>query len=174
MHVVALTDRLDAAGRFAPLLVVVMAVLLAALIPRSGLAAGAGLLFGAWAGAGYVMAGALLGAVLAFAIGRWLGRDFLDARRRAAALNSWLDCRGLLGVFVLRLLPIAPFGLISYAFGATRVRLRTFTAATLLGSHRARWCSPRWAPTRSHPAGPPSSSLRRQRSSSASAALSAQ
>jgi uncharacterized membrane protein YdjX (TVP38/TMEM64 family) len=127
-------DRSNVSGPVAPLIATgAVALLLAAMIPRSVVAAGAGLLFGTWHGAGYVMAGAMLAAVLTFAVGRALGRDFVDTRRRAAVVNRWLDQHGLMGVFVLRLLPIAPFGLVSYAFGATRIRLRTFALATLMG-----------------------------------------
>ena len=110
-----------------------VAVLLSALVPRSVLAAGAGLLFGATTGALYVMAGALVAAVLAFEIGRWLGRDYIRGRRRAAAVDSFLERRGITGVLVLRLLPIAPFGLVSYAFGATAVPRSAYLLATALG-----------------------------------------
>jgi uncharacterized membrane protein YdjX (TVP38/TMEM64 family) len=48
-------------------------------------------------------------------------------------MNAWLDRRGMIGVLVLRLLPIAPYGLVSYVFGTTRVRATTFMTATLLG-----------------------------------------
>jgi uncharacterized membrane protein YdjX (TVP38/TMEM64 family) len=37
-------------------------------------------------------------------------------------------------VLTLRLLPVAPFGLVSYAFGATGVRLRAYLAGTALGA----------------------------------------
>ena len=109
------------------------ALLLSALVPRTVVAAGAGLLFGATAGALYVMAGALLAAVLAFEVGRWLGRDYIRAHRRAAVVDGFLERHGITGVLVLRLLPIAPFGLVSYAFGATAVPRSAYLLATALG-----------------------------------------
>ena len=124
----------DEAGVLAPVVVVVVtSLLLASLVPRSALAAAAGVLFGALPGALYVMAGALLGAGLAFEIGRWLGRDFVRNRRRGAAVDRFLLRRGLLGVLMLRVLPIAPFGLVSYSLGATAVRRPVYLLGTALG-----------------------------------------
>ncbi|HEX8631782.1 MAG TPA: VTT domain-containing protein [Catenuloplanes sp.] len=129
-----LAGTIRGAGAFAPLLIVGgTAALLAAMIPRSVLAAAAGMAFGLWAGAGYVMLGALISAVAAFAVGRCLGYDFVASRRHAAGLNAFLHRRGLLGVLVLRLLPIAPFGLVSYAFGVTAVPLSRYLLATVIG-----------------------------------------
>ena len=122
-------------GAAAPLVVVVAAaILLAALVPRSVLAAAAGLVFGPWAGSLYVLTGAGLAALLAFAAGRWLGRDFVAARSRLAGVDAWLTARGAWGVAVLRILPIAPFGLISYGFGTTGIRLRSYLLGTAAGA----------------------------------------
>ncbi len=127
----SLAQAIARAGAVGPLLAVLgSGALIVALVPRTLLAAAAGLLFGPLAGAGYVLAGAVIGATVAFAAGRWLGRDFVLARRRVAALNSWLTARGVLGVFTLRLLPIAPFGLVSYAFGTTSIRFRAYLLGT--------------------------------------------
>jgi uncharacterized membrane protein YdjX (TVP38/TMEM64 family) len=130
-----LTDAAARAGGVHPVLAVLAAaVLLAALVPRTVLAAVAGLLFGALPGALYVLCGALLGAAVAFALGRWLGRDFVGGRRRVVVLDAWLSRRGVLGVLLLRLLPIAPFGLVSYAFGTSGVRWGAYLAGTGLGA----------------------------------------
>lgn len=129
-----LSETIEGAGAFAPLLIVGgTAVLLAAMIPRSVIAAAAGMAFGLWAGAGYVMLGALISAVAAFAVGRYLGYDFVASRRHATGLNAFLHRRGLLGVLVLRLLPIAPFGLVSYAFGVTAVPASSYLLGTVIG-----------------------------------------
>jgi len=129
-----LSETIQGAGGFAPLLIIGgTALLLAAMIPRSVIAAAAGLVFGVWAGAGHVMLGALISAVAAFGVGRYLGYDFVASRRHAAALNAFLHRRGLLGVLILRLLPIAPFGLVSYAFGVTAVQPSTYLLATVIG-----------------------------------------
>ena len=83
----------------------------------------------------YVIVGAELGAVFAFAIARMLG---------AAALKRWLGERlevGLLGsqnalmwlMFVSRLLPFVSFDIMSYAAGLTVLRFWRFALATLAG-----------------------------------------
>ena len=117
-----------------PLLaVVVCAVLVVSLVPRTWLAAAAGLLFGPLTGALYVMTGALIGALTAFAVGRWLGRDFVAVQRRLRRLDGWLTRSGVLGVMVVRMLPLAPFGMVSYAFGTSGVRPVAFAIGTVLG-----------------------------------------
>ncbi|MGH3716351.1 MAG: TVP38/TMEM64 family protein, partial [Micromonosporaceae bacterium] len=113
--------------------VVAAAVLVVGLVPRTFLAAVAGLVFGPVTGAAYVVLGATAGALVAFGLGRWLGRDFVAVQRRLARLDGWLSNRGLLGVVTVRLLPIAPFGLTSYAFGTSGVALGAYLLGTVLG-----------------------------------------
>ncbi|WP_430781834.1 TVP38/TMEM64 family protein [Actinoplanes sp. G11-F43] len=122
-------------GVFGPVAVVGgTTLLLAALVPRSVLAAGAGLVFGPLAGGGYVLAGAALAALLAFGAGRVLGREFVAARGRLAGLDAWLARRGVLSVALMRILPIAPFGLVSYGFGTTAIRVRHYLIGTAIGA----------------------------------------
>lgn len=109
-------------------------VLAVALVPRAVLAAAGGLLFGPALGAAVVLAGVGVGAVVAFAAGRWLGRDLVLAHRRAAVIDGWLVQQGLLGVIVARLLPVAPFGLVSYGYGLTGVPLSVFWLGTMVGA----------------------------------------
>jgi uncharacterized membrane protein YdjX (TVP38/TMEM64 family) len=114
-----------------------IAVLAVLLFPRAGIAVVAGLVFGPWAGMAYVVTGTLLGATVAFGVGRVLGREYVTARvsrgSRLARVDGWLGRRPLLAVISARLVPIIPFGVLNYAFGTTRVRLRTFLAGTGIG-----------------------------------------
>jgi uncharacterized membrane protein YdjX (TVP38/TMEM64 family) len=122
-------------GPLGPVIVVVAsALLLVVLIPRSILAAMAGLVFGSVTGAVYALAASALGALAAFAVGRWLGRDFVAARESVARLDAWIAGRGAWGVIVVRLLPVAPFGLTSYAFGTTGVSLGAYLIGTAVAS----------------------------------------
>ena len=130
----AMAGSLTDAGPLAPLAAVaITSMLVSAMVPRSIVAAAAGLLYGAPLGSAYVVTGALLGAMFSFEVGRRLGRDFLRGRRRVATVDRFLSHRGLVGVLALRLLPIAPFGLVSYGFGATAVRRVPFLLATVVG-----------------------------------------
>lgn len=108
-------------------------LLVCAMVPRSVVAAAAGLLYGAAAGTAYVIVGALVGAVVSFEIGRRLGRDFLRGRPWVATVDRFLERRGVLAVLIVRLIPVAPFGLANYAFGTTALRRLPFLAATALG-----------------------------------------
>jgi uncharacterized membrane protein YdjX (TVP38/TMEM64 family) len=112
------------------------ALLMAALVPRTAISMACGALFGALGGFWCALAAALLGAVVTYAAGRWAGHDFLAARAggRLHRLDGWLARRGLLAVVVVRLLPLAPYGLVGYAYGATSVRRRHYFAGTLIGA----------------------------------------
>src|SRR5699024_876465 len=105
----------------------------------------------------YILGGGLLAASAAFALGRWLGRDFIadmlerwsrDTGHRVrwwqrAAMriersivwtDNWITRHGVVGMWAARILPIAHFGLLSYACGAISVRFRHFVAGTGIGS----------------------------------------
>jgi uncharacterized membrane protein YdjX (TVP38/TMEM64 family) len=126
----------DQLGPAAPAVaVLVCAVLLCALVPRTAISLGCGALFGAVGGAAWSLTAALLAATVTYAAGRWAGRDFVAAHAgdRLARLDRWLARRGLLAVIVVRLQPIAPFGLVGYAYGTSSVRLRHYLLGTALG-----------------------------------------
>jgi uncharacterized membrane protein YdjX (TVP38/TMEM64 family) len=112
------------------------AALMLALVPRTVVSLACGALFGTALGAGCALLAAVAGAGLAFAIGRLLGRDFIEqrARGRLAKVDGWLRKRGLLSVLVVRMLPIAPYGLVSYAYGASGTRTHHYFGGTFLGA----------------------------------------
>ncbi|HEX6684856.1 MAG TPA: VTT domain-containing protein [Candidatus Limnocylindrales bacterium] len=117
-------------------MVPVAAVLLCALVPRTVVTLACGALFGPFAGAALAHSAALLAASGSFVAGGWAGHTLLvtKAGPRLKAIDGWLARRGLLAVAVVRLLPLAPFGLVSYAYGASSTRFRDFFGGTLLGS----------------------------------------
>jgi uncharacterized membrane protein YdjX (TVP38/TMEM64 family) len=112
------------------------ALLMAALVPRTAVSVACGALFGPLGGFWCALSAALLGAVLTYAAGRWAGRGLLAAKvgGRLHRLDGWLSRRGLLAVIVVRLLPLAPYGLIGYAYGTTSVRPRHYLVGTLIGA----------------------------------------
>jgi uncharacterized membrane protein YdjX (TVP38/TMEM64 family) len=116
--------------------VLIGATLLCALIPRTPISLIAGALFGAFTGAAWAFAAALLAATVTFTAGRWAGRDLLAQRagERLRRLDTWIARRGLLAVIVVRLLPIAPFGLVGYAYGASSVLFRHYLLGTAIGA----------------------------------------
>ena len=110
--------------------------LLLALVPRTIVSLACGALFGFLSGAAIALTAAMVAAAIGFAAGRWLVRGVVAdrLRGRVARLDAWLSRHGLLAVLVVRLVPIAPFGLVSYCYGGTGVRTRHYLLGTLIGA----------------------------------------
>jgi uncharacterized membrane protein YdjX (TVP38/TMEM64 family) len=107
----------------------------ALLVPGPLLAAVSGALFGTLTGFVVTVTSAVLSAVLAFGVGRQVGRD--GARElggaRFAAVDAWVQRRGLWAVIVQRLLPGVPDAPVNYAAGLLRLRLRDLALGTAIG-----------------------------------------
>jgi uncharacterized membrane protein YdjX (TVP38/TMEM64 family) len=130
-------ERVRELGALAPIAgLAVGAALLMALVPRTAISLACGLLFGALAGAAIAVVAAVVAAIATFALGRWAGRAAVERRLggRLARLDAWLARRGTLAVLVVRLLPIAPFGLMGYAYGTSSTAFRHYLAGTALGA----------------------------------------
>ena len=104
-------------------------------LPGVPLAVAAGLVWGSLLGGAYTVAGGFLGSLIAYYLGRTLGRSAMRSltgkvitfsRAKGAFYLSWV-------VFISRLLPIVPFDVVSYASGVTGLNLPLYAAATLLG-----------------------------------------
>lgn len=104
------------------------------LIPGSLLTLKGGCLFGAFWGSIYVLIAAIIGAILAFLIGRYLSRDWvarhIDKHPKLKAIDLAVAKEGWKIVFLTRLCPIFPFNLLNYVFGVTQVSLKDY----ILGS----------------------------------------
>lgn len=124
-------------GAWAPTAAVATgALLLCALVPRTAISVACGVLFGALSGGLVAVVAALLAAAATFWLGRALGREALAALQgdRLGRLDGWLARRGLLGVTVVRLMPLAPYGLIGYAYGTTSVPRWNYLGGTAIGA----------------------------------------
>jgi uncharacterized membrane protein YdjX (TVP38/TMEM64 family) len=125
-------------GVWGPILFSVVYVFASVLfVPASWLTLGAGYAFGVVVGALSALAGGLLGAALAFFLGRTLARRIIERRfaksPRFAALDRGVADEGFKIVFLVRLTPALPFAPLNYAFGATRVRFRDYFLGSLAG-----------------------------------------
>jgi uncharacterized membrane protein YdjX (TVP38/TMEM64 family) len=105
-----------------PLMVMAATVLF---LPGGILSLGGGFFFGLWWGTALVLVGNLLGAALAFYIGRKLGRKFVRSKilrdPRWAALDGAIERRGGRIIFFSQLNPLFPTSLFNYLYGLTRV-----------------------------------------------------
>lgn len=104
-------------------------------IPKNVVSVAAGITWGLGMGFVLVYAGALIGAALAFMLGRALGRDAVErfTGARVARVDEVLRSRGLLTVIGARLIPILPFTVINYTAGLTGVRRRDYAIGTMIG-----------------------------------------
>ncbi len=110
-------------------------IALCGILPASVGAVAAGMTFGVLGG--FLVCGSttILGAVLAFLLARSLFRPFiartLGRRPRAIRLDEAVARDGWRLVALMRVSPIMPFAMTSYAMGLTSIRLRQYLIGTL-------------------------------------------
>jgi len=106
-------------------------------LPLAPLTIAAGLIHGPLAGAALALPALACSSSLAFLGGRRLARDPAALAAGSCGVARAARAVGRGGfrlVLVLRLLPVAPWSVLNYAFGAAPCRYRDFLAGTLLGS----------------------------------------
>ncbi len=105
------------------------------LLPGAVMTLAAGLAFGAVRGALYALIGANIGAVTAFATGRFLGQDFVRRTigSRFDPLFDRLARHGFQIIFYLRVFPIIPYNALNLIAGVSPIRFRDYWWATVLG-----------------------------------------
>lgn len=134
-----LVERTQDAGWLGPALLGAL-YLPAALVglPLSLLTFTAGWFFGPVTGLLVAVPACTTGSCLAFAVGRSLAGDpqFLARGKGTLAETARrLGTRhGFWATVILRLVPLAPFSVLNFAFGATPISPGTFALATLVGS----------------------------------------
>ncbi|MFD9697772.1 TVP38/TMEM64 family protein [Lentzea sp. NPDC059081] len=132
----ALRSFVESAGTAAPVaFVAVCAIGTALFLPKPVLATAAGLLFGIGWGSALAIAGFTAGAMVAFGVGRGLGRETVERRlgERLRVVDRVFARRGVEATLVVRLLPVVPFTPANYAAGVTPVRPRDFAVGTAMG-----------------------------------------
>ncbi|MFG2632386.1 TVP38/TMEM64 family protein [Streptomyces sp. NPDC048362] len=108
-----------------------------AFVPRPLLNLAAGALFGSQLGLGTALAGTVLGAGVAFGLGRLLGQDALRPLLRGRwlkAADGQLSRHGLRSMLAARLFPGVPFWAANYCAAVSRMGWLPFLLATALGS----------------------------------------
>jgi uncharacterized membrane protein YdjX (TVP38/TMEM64 family) len=105
-------------------------------IPGQTLAVGGGYLFGTWAGLLYSMVGVTAGSSLVFALARRYGRPFVERAFEDDAVDrfdGFVDDHGIVGLFVVFLLPTFPDDAVCALAGLTTLRLRTLVGLVIVG-----------------------------------------
>lgn len=120
-----------------PLMVVLLFALASTVaVPLTLLVIASVVAFGATAGFIYSLAGAELGALISYGIGRSLGRDLVRryAGKTLNAVSKSLSQRGIMAIITLRIVPVAPFAIINLVAGASHISVRDFAIGTFLGA----------------------------------------
>ncbi|WP_457670610.1 VTT domain-containing protein [Thiolapillus sp.] len=130
-----LTQWVEQAGGAGPLLfVLVYAVATVLFLPGAVLTLAGGALFGPVLGTFYNLAGATLGAGMAFLIARYLASGWVEkkAAGRVQQLKEGVEKEGWRFVAFVRLVPLFPFNLLNYALGLTRLRFAHYLIASYI------------------------------------------
>jgi uncharacterized membrane protein YdjX (TVP38/TMEM64 family) len=125
-------------GPWAPLVLAAAYILATVLLlPGFVLTLAAGFLFGPFVGTITVSAGSVLGASLAFLLGRTIARHAVERRiagnERFQALDEAVGKSGFKIVLLTRLSPVLPFNVLNYALSLTKVSLSSYVLASWIG-----------------------------------------
>jgi uncharacterized membrane protein YdjX (TVP38/TMEM64 family) len=124
-------------GVVGPLLIVVLALVHAVVFyPAEIVDAAAGLVYGFLPALALMMFAWLLSGLLCFTIGRSVARPLLDrwlGTDRFERIEARIERGGARALIAVRLIPILPFSLVSYAAGAARVPPWRFIWTTAVG-----------------------------------------
>jgi uncharacterized membrane protein YdjX (TVP38/TMEM64 family) len=126
---------LESIGLWAPVMFVVIYVVGVCLfLPGTLLTAMGAAIFGPYWGFLYVWTGAMIGAGLAFLIGRYLGRDFAASLigDKLKRFDDAIERNGFATVLYLRLMYF-PFTPMNFGMGLTKVRFWDYLFGTALG-----------------------------------------
>lgn len=107
------------------------------LIPASWVTLAGAFAFGVPRAFAAVSAGSTTGACLAFLLSRYLLRGWIESKLagnpRFRALDRAVGEQGFRIVFLSRLSPLLPFGVLNYAFGATNISFGRYALASWIG-----------------------------------------
>lgn len=105
------------------------------IVPASLMGVAAGLAYGLWLGFVLAAVGTMLGGWIAFRLSRSIFRPwiaaFLERRGRVARFDAALGEGNWRLVCLIRISPVMPFSMTSYALGMTRIDQRSYMLGTL-------------------------------------------
>ncbi len=131
-------ERVGALGFWAPLALAAICIPAAVLmVPASWITLMGAFTLGISGSLVPLSVGHLLGSCAAFLVSRYLARGWFERRlagnARLVAIDRAVAEQGFKIVFLSRLSPLLPFGVVSYSFGLTNISLRRYALATWLG-----------------------------------------
>lgn len=131
-------STVSSAGLLGPVVfIIIYAVAAVLFVPASVLTVSAGFLFGPWLGSAIVSIAATTGAGLAFLIGRYFARSYVESKiqknDKFVAIDKAIASQGAKVVFLMRLSPLFPYSLINYSLGVTKVPFTEYIVASWIG-----------------------------------------
>jgi len=130
-------NQIDELGFWGPILILGLAVLHAIVFyPAEIVDAAAGFAYGFLPALALMMFGWLLNGLVCWAIGQSIARPLLDrwfGAERFERIERSIERGGPTLLIAMRLVPILPFSIVSYAAGAARVPLGRFIWTTMVG-----------------------------------------
>jgi len=130
-------EQIDELGAAGPLLILALALLHTLVFyPAEIVDAAAGFAYGFFPGVALMMVGWLLSGLACYAIGHSVARPLLDrwfGTARFERTEAMIERGGVTLLLAIRLIPIIPFSLVSYAAGAARVPLWRYSWTTVVG-----------------------------------------
>ena len=124
-------------GLLAPIIFIIVYILATILfLPGLPLTLLGGLVFGPITGAIIVSISSTLGALSAFLIGRYVGREWITNKFSQSSMfvriNQGLKNQGWKMIAITRLIPIFPFNAQNYIYGLTAIDTKTYTLVSWL------------------------------------------
>jgi len=133
----AVRTEIDSLGVWGPVLIVALALIHAVVFyPAEIVDAAAGYAYGFGPALALTMTGWVLSGLLCFAVGRSVARPLLDrwlGEQRFERIEAAIERGGAGLLIAMRLIPILPFSIVSYAAGAARVPTWRFVWTTAIG-----------------------------------------
>lgn len=133
----AVREEIGGLGAWGPLLILALTLIHAVVFyPAEIVNAAAGYAYGFWPALALVMVGWVLSGLICFAIGRSVARPLLDrwlGEERFERIEAAIERGGPALLLAMRLVPILPFSIVSYAAGAARVPAWRFAWTTAVG-----------------------------------------
>lgn len=133
----AVREEIDALGAWGPALIVALALIHAVVFyPAEIVDAAAGYAYGFLPALALTMTGWVLSGLICFAVGRSVARPLLDrwlGEERFERIEAAIERGGVSLLLAMRLIPILPFSIVSYAAGAARVPTWRFIWTTAVG-----------------------------------------
>lgn len=130
-------QELDSLGAWGPLLILALALIhTVVFFPAEIVDAAAGFVYGFFPALLLVAVCWLISGLVCYAIGQSVARPLLDrwlGLERFERMEAMIERGGVTLLIGVRLIPIVPFSLVSYAAGAARVPLWRFVWTTVVG-----------------------------------------